>query len=359
MPVPTQPEGSIQDRIQRMLEQDGAAPADVSRQTSQAPDSGPQEEPEEPAEAEESDEDYEPSPNAQTEGDETPIETLADLAQRLEMDEEALAKHLKVKGRDGKDVPLADALAAFRAPPPDTAEMERARTRLADLEGKEAALQQAAQELMRQAHGLASRLKAAEPDWQQLRTADPARYASARLEWIEHERQLERAAQQLEHQQALQRADQQRATEEFRRAEARKLQAAVPEWKDTKVMQADLERVSDYLVKSWGLKSEEIDNLADSRDWQIARKAMLYDELQAQKPDLLKKVRTLPKVIAPGSSSGADRGAAAQRAKEESGLAAKFKQSGKVEDAAQLILRRMESSERRAAGRALATGRRS
>lgn len=344
------------DRIQRLLEQDGASQQDVSRETSHPGETEP-----EPAEvADDSGDDYQPEPNAQTEGDESepaPIKSLGDLAKRLEMEEEALAKHLTVLGADGKEVSLHDVLTSYRAPKPELAEIERSRARLQELEAGEQARNEAIREMAAAAQGLAQRMKAQQPDWAALKAGDPARYMAARMEWMEHERQLELADRQIQAQMQQMQAEQARKVEAFRREQAQKLRAAVPAWSDTKVMQSDLESVSAWLV-SQGISEDEVGNLTDHRDWLIARKAMLYDQIQAKKPAVIEKIKQLPKVIAPGASNGADRGTAARAARESEQLAARAKETGRVEDAAAAIAHRLAGSARRAAGRTLASGRR-
>jgi hypothetical protein len=351
------PPETTQDRVSRWLAQDSAPAKDVSRETSPDPEEPESEDPEpEPDEAQGGD------PNAQLEGDDEPesegIRSLADLAKRLEVDEETLSKHLHVVGRDGKEIPLHDVLSAYRAPPPEATEVERTRTRLAELEGKEAEIGQAAEALRRTAQTLAAQLKAREPDWAKLRVENPAAYTTARLEWFEQERQLEQAARQYEMAQLRQQDEQRRQFEAYQRDEAQKLQSARPEWKDRKVFEAELEKTEQFLL-SLGYQRDELKHVVSHRDWLVADKARRFDELQAKKPDVLKRVRALPRLLAPGASSGADRGASAARAQEEAARLEKFKQSGSTDDAAALIRSRLQGAARRAAGRALASGRRS
>jgi hypothetical protein len=355
------PSDSPVDRIQRWLEQDGAASQDVSRETSPEP----KDEPElAAAEADESD-DYQPQPNAQTEGDEATepesIRSLSDLAKRLEIGEEDLAKHLVVAGRGGEEVSLHDVLTAYRVPPPDQVQAERAQARLAELEGREADLSRAAEELRQSAQALAKHIRGNErtpQDWAKLQAENPSAYLNARLEHMEQVRQLEVADRQYQAARHQEYAAQQQKVETFRREQAQKLRAAVPEWSDPKVMESDLGKVEKHLL-SRGITAEELSGLSDHRDWLIARDAMLYRELLAQKPDLLKKVKALPKVIAPGASSGADRGTAARQSKLDEQLMARVRESGDKHAAAALITNRIAAFEKRSAARTLASGRRS
>lgn len=357
------PQPSPEDRIQRWLAQDRSPKTDVSMETSP----GAPAEPEPAAAAEETPEgeDYTPEPNAQLEGDEAEpeaeIRSFSDLAKRLEIEEDALAKHLVVAGRDGKEVSLHEVLTAYRAPAADPAIAERAQARMAELEARDADSARAAEELRRSAQALAAHVQQrmrSPQEWAQLKAENPTAYLLERNEHLEQVRQLEAADQQYRAAQQRQFEDQQRKVEEFRRGEARKLQAAVPAWSDPKAFEADLGKVEKYLTTQ-GIKPEEVANLTDHRDWLIARKAMLYDEIQAKKPALLEKLKGLPKVIAPGVSSGADRGNSARAKAADAEGFERLKASGKVEDAAALISRRLTANARRAAGRTLAGGRRS
>lgn len=352
-----QPESSTADRISLWLKQDRTPADDVSTETSPEP----KEEPEPEVTTSESDSGP-AEDNAQLEGDEAEategINTFADLAKSFEVDEETLAKHLRVVGRDGKEVPLHEILTAHRAPAPEAVEIERTRARLTELEGKEADVTRAAEELRRTAQAFAQQLKAREPDWAALRQSDPAGFTAARLEWLEHQGQLERAASQ--HRAAMERAqaEEQQRMVAFQREQALKLQGSRPEWSDRKVFESEITATEQFLV-SIGYKPEEIAQVADHRDWLVADKARRWDALQAKKPAVLARLKNAPRLMAPGTSSGAERGERARTVQVEQAAAERLKKSGSTEDAAALIAHRLSQSSRRAAGRALASGRRS
>lgn len=353
-----QPELSASEKISLWLQQDGTTENDVSHETS--PDAEGDPEPEVTAEESDSEDGQ---PNAQVEGADAEesegIRTFAELAKSFELDEETLAKSLHVVGRDGKEVPLHDVLTAYRTPPPEVAEVEQLRAHRAEFEAGKQQLAQEAEMLRRTAQGFAAQLKAREPNWAELKVTDPVGFATARLEFIENARQLELADRQYQAARAREQEDRDHQAAAFRREQALKLQAAVPEWKDTKRMGSDLEEVTEHLISTYGLKREEIEHLTDHRDWLVARDAMLYRRLQAKKPDLVQKVRQLPRTMAPGGSSGADRGAAARAAQEDGQLMERLRQTGRIEDAAPLISRHIQASEKRTAARTLASGRRS
>lgn len=354
------PPESIGDRIRLWMQQDGAAPSDVSRETSD-----PVEEEAEASAAEETEAD-EPADNAQLEGDEVEEEeggglrTFADLAQRLELDEEALAKALHVTGRDGQEVSLHDVLTSYRTVGGDASAIERDRTRLADFERRAQAIDQEAEGLRRTAQALAAHMQRSEPDWEALRAKDPtgSQYLAARMDWDRRERQLEQAARQYEATMAARRLEFDEQDKATRRAEAMKLRGARAEWKDQAAFERDLGATEKYLL-GLGYTADELRHVVSHRDWLVADKARRFEELQRKAPDVLKRVRGLPRTLAPGAGGAVDRGTVAARAKEGESLLSKLKASGKDEDGVALLRHRLQGNARRAAGRALASGRRS
>jgi hypothetical protein len=285
------------------------------------------------------------------------VETFAELAQRLELDEETLAKHLKVTGRDGEQVTLHDVLSAYRKPAPEAVEFEKQRERLTDLESKEHGWVSAAEELRQTAQAFANQMRASEPNWEQVKQQSPERYLELRLQWVERQQQIERAAEQYEaHQRKI--AEQEALkVQSFRVEQARKLKASRPEWSDQNTFERDLDRTAQFLMKN-GVSQDEINQLSDHRDWSIAHKAMLYEELQAKKPETLKRVKQLPKLVAPGVARGPDRGSAKVHEQEGEQILARLKETGSSADARAAIEHRLKSSALRAAGRRLSAGRR-
>lgn len=285
------------------------------------------------------------------------IQTLADLAKTFEVDEETLAQHVRVKGRDGQEVPLSEVIEAYRTPPPDAQELSQARERIQALSAKEADWHQAAEELRQTAQHFAQQLKASEPNWEELRRTNPSEYLSTRLEWQDRRDQLERAARQFEENRQRMLAENEQKLAETRRQEALKLKSLRSEWSDQAVFERDLGKTAEYLQREWKLSAEDVNALSDHRDWAIAHKAMLWDELQKQKPETLRRVRNLPKALAPGVPRVPER-PSARAQKEESKAVERLKQSGSKDDAVAAIAARLRRSSASRAGRSLAAQRR-
>ena len=87
-----------------------------------------------------------------------------------------------------------------------------------------------------------------------------------------------------------------------------------------------------YLIDT-GYRQEELSRLVDHRDFVLARKAMLYDRLMANREKVKETVAALPRVQKPGTARGSRTGAAERRAK----LMTRLERSGRTEDAARLI----------------------
>jgi len=79
---------------------------------------------------------------------------------------------------------------------------------------------------------------------------------------------------------------------------------AMPEWRQPDKARAGQREVADYL-RTVGYADHEIAQAADPRAIVMARKAMLYDKLQASRPTIQQKLATAPKMVKPGSAGPA------------------------------------------------------
>ena len=137
-------------------------------------------------------------------------------------------------------------------------------------------------------------------NWQQLLDENPQQYLKERHLFEQRQAALQgaqRAQQQAayEAQQTQSQQLQQRLTQEHQ-----SLTDKLPEWKDEAKATSERASLREFLVAS-GYGANEIDDVQDHRAVVMARKAMLYDQLQAQADAATKRVSTLPpKVIRPG-----------------------------------------------------------
>jgi hypothetical protein len=90
------------------------------------------------------------------------------------------------------------------------------------------------------------------------------------------------------------------ATSRALAAEEQALLAKLPEWRNSEKAQVEKTGIANWLA-SQGYSQPEIASLSDHRSLMIARKAWLYDQLQAGKADKLKQARTASPVAKPGA----------------------------------------------------------
>ncbi len=173
-------------------------------------------------------------------------------------------------------------------------------------------------------------------DWDNLHKTDPAEY----VKWKEYFRDLKDQRQAVAHEQAQiayqeQQRQAQQSVETLKR-EGEALAKALPVFADPKKGDAARSELRSYLLKE-GYTQEQIAGLSDHRSVKIAWKAAQYDKLQAAKPAVEKRVVNLPRVQKPGAALDGDQ---VSRQKLTS-LDQKLRKTGRVEDAAALILARM------------------
>ena len=135
--------------------------------------------------------------------------------------------------------------------------------------------------------------------WDNLYDSDPLEYVRQKDQFRDKEAELAKvqaAQNELAQRQAF---DQQEAMKKHIAEEQVKLTKAIPEWKDEKVAETDKRNIVTF-AKRYGFNEQELNNATDHRAILMLRKAMLYDELDAKKPLIKKKVRKAPKMTKSG-----------------------------------------------------------
>jgi hypothetical protein len=215
--------------------------------------------------------------------------------------------------------------------------IERAK---ADLEGERTAT---ALDRQRYAERLAGHMPALQQqlghfkgiDWQRLSAENPALFAQARPLFDSLTGQLQQAeaerlqVQQQERQRQLQAVQ---AHQDHIAEQKRALIAKHPELADPVKGRQETAALTRYLVDS-GYRQQELSRLVDHRDFILARKAMLYDRLMANKDKVKETLAALPRVQKPGTARESRHGATERR----SALMTRLARSGRTEDAARLI----------------------
>lgn len=171
-------------------------------------------------------------------------------------------------------------------------------------------------------------------DWDRLRQEDPGEYAARYQQFEQRQRQIQ-GAKQAAIQQAQAQAMQMQQLHNMRmqqvmQTEAEVLRNRIPEWRDQKVAKQERDELVSYL-KDQGYSDQELGNIAFARYIETARKAMLYDKAKQTAPDV-KPTKAKPGI----RLSPKQRNKAQAEAKK-----LRLKQTGKVNDLADLLVDRM------------------
>jgi len=143
-------------------------------------------------------------------------------------------------------------------------------------------------------------------DWATLKTEDPAQYSIKRAEMEDRAKEIQQtkmeAARSAQNWQAQQKRERDIALAEQLEVEHQRLLDKLPEWRSEKVAGDERQRIVSYLTTDdVGFSTDELQHAADHRLIVIARKAMLYDEQQGKVKVTEKKLKSIPKVMKPGS----------------------------------------------------------
>lgn len=237
-------------------------------------------------------------------------ESVDELAEGLGVDIDAL-KAIKVKTKvDGveADVPLGEVIKNYQL---NKALTDRSEALAHQKKALEQAYQQFSVERETRLQDLTSwnqiletrlREQVAAVDWQQLREEDPAEYAAKRQEYTERIAEIESMKASMEsHRQALMQQQQQAyltQIEQVVQENIQKLPNLIPEYKDEAFRKKDMADIKDYLVKQ-GFSEQEVRTVFDARQVLIARKAKLYDQMQATVDPKIKQIKDKPKFVKP------------------------------------------------------------
>jgi hypothetical protein len=175
--------------------------------------------------------------------------------------------------------------------------------------------------------------------WDKLYAEDPMGYMRQREAHRERKDALQQV--QVERQRVQQESAQQAqvARQQYLADENEKLLSALPEWSDPEVANAEKQAIITYAQRNLGFSDEEVANISDSRGVLALRKAYLYDELMAKKPEAQKKVKKAPKV----TRSGKPATKAQANAKRGKKALERLNKTGSKDAAVDLLLERMRS----------------
>lgn len=162
----------------------------------------------------------------------------------------------------------------------------------------------------------------------QLAAEDPATF----VRLSNREREIREAFAAIEAQQkaveSKKEAERRQSLQESARKAREELESSIPNWSETLV--STLRQTAE---KVYGLKPDEIDGWTDARMVKMLHDAHQYRAIKDSKPSD-KKVVPVPKVVKPGATQNTDASAKAE-------AFSKLRKSGRLEDAAQAIMRIM------------------
>lgn len=139
-------------------------------------------------------------------------------------------------------------------------------------------------------------------DWVGLATNDPLEYPKVRAQYDQVVNAYQRANTQYQQRANAVATERSNLTAYQLQQEAAALRERIPEWRDPEKFQAGSQELRNYLINQ-GANPYDVDTLSSSLAVSIARKAMLYDKLRADKAAKSKQVRNAPPVVKPGAAN--------------------------------------------------------
>lgn len=170
-----------------------------------------------------------------------------------------------------------------------------------------------------------------EPDWDKLRVEAPEDFARQHAEWAVIKDRL--GAVSAEKQRVQQEMAEQRDKDfqEYISAENQKLVEAVPEWKDAKVANKEIDELATYAKDTFGFSDADLNTVTDSRLMLLLRAAFQGSKAKAKVPVIKKKIEEI-RTATPGP-----RDENRPKQTEEITRSKRLRASGKVEDAAKRL----------------------
>jgi hypothetical protein len=180
-------------------------------------------------------------------------------------------------------------------------------------------------------------LSPAEPNWDELRTTNPAEYAAQKADHAERVATLERVAQERARVDGENLKEMQAAQAEFVQGEFEKLISVLPEWENEAVRGAEIGKLRAFAQEAYGFTDEDLNAVVDHRLLLLLRENQQNRaKTKAGKKEIRKKSKGKPKL-----KPGAKRSTTGRRTRSnrKAGKAARERlaQSGSVDDAASAI----------------------
>jgi len=238
--------------------------------------------------------------------------SLDELAEALETDLDTLTGGIKVQTKmDGEEgeATLAELLKTHQLDGTLTKRSQALAGERKEFEANRAEQLQALQQKAQEADDLVSAMEQEvladyqSVDWQELQQNDPTEFLMTREQLQQRFARIESFKTKIREQRAAVAEKQQSEMQEYLKGVAKSqhemLVDAVPEWSDDTKREKGIADVKSYM-KTLGATDEEVNSVVDHRVYVIARKAMMFDQMQGKANPKAKKLKTKPKFVPPG-----------------------------------------------------------
>lgn len=167
-----------------------------------------------------------------------------------------------------------------------------------------------------------------EPDWAAVQLERPAEFATLYAQWQAHKSQIEAVRKEREAADAKVANDRAAEVKAALETEKAKLVESDPEFREPDKARARLASLGDYAERTFGFTKQQLAEVTDHRIILVLDKARKWDEAQAKKPDVSKRIEAV-KVATPGPQKAPPK---AQSPKDKARQ--RLAQTGRIDDAA-------------------------
>jgi hypothetical protein len=244
----------------------------------------------------------ETEPNEQTDEEQTEESIAASLDPNLKV-------KVKVDGEE-QEITLAEALKGYSREAVFTRRMQEVaeqRKAVAQIDQQLRGERELYATQLRQLEQVFEQQTPKEPDWATIQRDHPDEFPTMWAQYQQYTQRMDAIRKQAAEAEQVVQRDRAQALKEHLQAERTKLLEAIPEWrKDEGKASAERQKIATYAREKVGFTAEELAELRDHRGLVVLRKAMMWDELQAKKPEISQRIETV-RAATPGAASNRPR----------------------------------------------------
>lgn len=166
-------------------------------------------------------------------------------------------------------------------------------------------------------------------NWQELQASDRLEFNQKVTEYQQRQQALQFLADKIGQERKQAEATAASQQQAYHAEQHKLLDSKLPEWADAAKRTKDIAEMATVLNDAYGITEQELRSVVDHRQILIARDAWKWQQLQQQKPAIVNKVKTAPKLLKPGvtQSRAAQEGMLLQKER------ARLRSTGKLSDA--------------------------